>query len=106
MANLSVNLVKGEFCHGTVEYMGHIVGQGQIKPLKAKVEAIISFPVPKDKKELMRFLGMDGYYRKLCSNCSTIAHSLINLLGKDKAFVWSEKCQKAFESVTLQFSKP
>ena len=99
MANLTVNLVKSEFCNATVEYLGHIVGQGQIKPVKAKVEVIVSFPVPKSKKELMRFLGMAGYYRKCCPNCSTIAHSLTDLLGKDKRFVWSEQCQKAFESV-------
>ena len=60
MANLTVNLVKSEFCHATVEYVGYIVGQVQIKPVKAKVEAIVSFPVPKSKKELMRFLGMAG----------------------------------------------
>ena len=43
MANLTVNLVKSEFCHATVEYLGYIVGQGKIKPVKAKVEAIVSF---------------------------------------------------------------
>ena len=32
MANLIVNLVNSEFCHATVEYVGYIVGQGQLKP--------------------------------------------------------------------------
>ena len=34
----------------------------------AKVEAITKFPVPTGKKQLMRFLGMAGYYRKFCKN--------------------------------------
>ena len=35
-------------------------------PVMAKVEAITSFPAPQTKRELMRFLGMAGYYRKFC----------------------------------------
>ena len=35
---LTVNLAKSEFCHATVEYLGHVVGQGQVKPIMAKVD--------------------------------------------------------------------
>ena len=104
IANLTVNLVKSEFCHATVEYLGYIVGQGQIKPVKAKVEAIVSFPVPKSKNELMRFLGMAGYYRTFCPNVSSIAHSLTDLLEKDKTFIWSEQCQNVLKSITAILS--
>ena len=37
---LTVNLAKTEFCHATVTFLGHLVGQGQVKPLEAKVNAI------------------------------------------------------------------
>jgi hypothetical protein len=62
-ANLTVNLAKSDFCHATVEYLGHKVGQGYVTPIIAKVEAIAKFPIPTNKKELMRFLGMTGFYR-------------------------------------------
>ena len=39
-AKLTVNLAKTEFCHATVTFLGHLVGQGQVKPLEAKVNAI------------------------------------------------------------------
>ena len=65
---LTVNLNKSEFCHGTLTYLGHVVGQGQVKPISAKIKAINDFPVPLSKKQLMRFLGMAGYYRKFCNN--------------------------------------
>ena len=60
-ANLTVNLIKSEFCHTTVTYLGHVVGQGKVKPIKAKVEVIEQYPAPTTKRELMRFLGMAGH---------------------------------------------
>ena len=59
-ANLTVNLDRCEFAQATVTFLGHVVGQGQILPLKAKVEAIEKFPPPDGKKALMRFLTCPG----------------------------------------------
>ncbi|TNV71127.1 hypothetical protein FGO68_gene3111 [Halteria grandinella] len=95
---LTVNLLKCEFCHATVEFLGHVVGQGQVKPVQAKVESIIDFPTPGGKRELMRFLGMAGYYRKFCQNFSVIAAPLTALLKKN-VFVWSDECKSAFEKL-------
>ena len=67
-ANLTINLVKSEFGCGHVTYLGHIIGQGKVKPVTAKVEAICAFPQPSTKKQVMRSLGMAGYYRKFCPN--------------------------------------
>ena len=67
-AKLTINLLKSEFCHANLTFLGHIVGQGQVRPVEAKVEAISDFPVPTGKRQLMRFLGMAGYYRKFCNN--------------------------------------
>ena len=96
-AKLTVNLGKTEFCHATVTFLGHLVGQGQVKPLEAKVNAISEFPLPKCKRQLMRFLGMAGYYRKFCKNISGIAEPLTNLLKKSTKFKWNGKCQDAFD---------
>ena len=73
------------------------MGQGQVKPLEAKVNAISEFPVPKCKRQLMRFLGMAGYYRKFCKDFSSIAEPLTNLLKKSTKFKWNDKCQDAFD---------
>ena len=61
------------------------------------MEAISDFPVPTCKRQLMRFLGMTGYYRKLCDNFSVIAEPLTNLLNKRTEFIWANECQKAFD---------
>ena len=73
------------------------MGQGQVKSLEAKVNAISEFPVPKCKRQLMRFLGMAGYYGKFCKNFSGIAEPLTNLLKKNTKFNWNDKCQDALD---------
>jgi len=87
-ANLTVNLAKCEFGHATVTFLGHVVGQGHVKPIQAKVEAIAQYPTPTHKKALMRFLGMVGYYRKFCPNFSDVASPLTDLLKKNAKFTW------------------
>ena len=58
--NLTVNLLKNEFGHARhrVTYLGHVVGQGQVSPVSAKIQAVVEFPAPTNWKELMRFLGI------------------------------------------------
>ena len=67
-ANLTVNLGKSEFGHVEVMFLGHVVGNGQVKPADAKTQALLEYPVPHNKQELMRFLGMAGYYHRFCHN--------------------------------------
>ena len=98
-ANLTINLSKSEFVQATVQYLGHVVGQGYVKPVMAKVDAIIKYPVPKTKKQLMRFLGMVGFYRKFCHNFSTIVAPLTSLLQKNAKFIWSKSHDDAFNRI-------
>uniref|UniRef100_A0A3B1IMD5 Gypsy retrotransposon integrase-like protein 1 n=1 Tax=Astyanax mexicanus TaxID=7994 RepID=A0A3B1IMD5_ASTMX len=98
-AALTLNLAKCEFGKATVVYLGKEVGGGCVRPLGAKVEAIVNFPAPKTKRELRRFLGMVGYYRGFCRNFSTVVFPLTNLLRASVPFVWSVECQQAFDSV-------
>uniref|UniRef100_A0A671UEB7 Gypsy retrotransposon integrase-like protein 1 n=1 Tax=Sparus aurata TaxID=8175 RepID=A0A671UEB7_SPAAU len=98
-ANLTLNLAKCEFGRATVEYLGKVVGQGQVKPVNSKIEAIRSFPAPGSRRELRRFLGMAGYYRCFCNNFSAVAAPLTDLLSPKTRFHWSESCQRAFDCV-------
>lgn len=79
-AQLTVNLAKCEFVKATVTYLGKQVGQCQVRPLLKK------------KKELIRFLGLVGYYRCFCRNFSTVVAQLTDLLKAKAKFVWSPSC--------------
>ena len=98
-AKLTINLMKSEFGKATLKYLGHIVGQGQVRPLDAKIQTIAKFPIPTSWKEFARFLGMAGYYRNFCLNFSEIAGPLSNFLIKKVKFVWTDDCQLAFHTV-------
>ena len=98
-AELTVNLTKCEFVQACVTFLGHKVGFGTVRPIDLKVQAISEFPVPQNKKDVMRFLGVVGYYRRFCQNFSIIANPMTNLLCKKNSFRWDGDCQKAFDKL-------
>ncbi|XP_030839510.1 uncharacterized protein LOC763830 [Strongylocentrotus purpuratus] len=106
-AGLVVNLAKCEFAKATVTYLGHEVGRGHVVPRQAKVQAIVEFPAPSSKKEVMRFLGMCGFYRKFVPNFSDLVAPLTDLLKKGIKFEWSSSCEIAFQKLkAVLMSKP
>ena len=98
-ARLTVNLAKCEFARATVTYLGKVVGQGQVRPVRAKTLAIDRYPSPTSKKDLMRFLGMVGFYRGFCPSFSSVVAPLTDLLKSSVKFDWTPVCQAAFEKV-------
>jgi len=101
-AKLTINVVKSEFGQACVIYLGYVVVQGQVIPVDAKVKAIIDFPAPTSRREVMHFLGMAGYYRKFCENFSTVAKPMTQLLRKDQKFIWNKESQDAFQLIGLR----
>ena len=89
-ANLTVNLAKSEFGCAHIVFLGHVV---------AKLTAVANFPIPTNKRELMCFLGMTGYYQKFCQNFSCVASPLTNLLRKNQSYQWDHNCQNEFTKI-------
>eukprot|EP00961_Rhodomonas_salina_P012797 172377-Rhodomonas_salina.1 len=48
-----------------------------------KVEAITTWPAPKDLPELRSFLGLSNYYHRFIQQYAKIAQPLTDLLGGD-----------------------
>ena len=106
-ARLTVNLSKSSFGHATIDYLGHQVGQGKMAPLTAKVDAIINIPPPKNRRELRRYLGMVGWYRRFCPNFAKVSAPLTNLISPKVNFAWSPQCQESFLQLkNLLINKP
>ncbi len=71
------------------------------------VEAITKMKEPTDLKEVRRFIGMVGFYRKHVPNFSKIASPLTDLTRKNQAYEWTVECQQAFEELrTLLIRAP
>ncbi len=95
---IKLNLSK---CHigQKVKFLGHIVSKEGIRPDPGNVEAIEKMEPPTNIKELRRFVGMCGFYRKHIENFSSIASPLTNLTRKNQPFEWTEECHQAFNKL-------
>jgi hypothetical protein len=106
-AGLTVNLVKSVFFSAQVVYLGHVLGHCKVKPTQARISAMLEYPAPQDRKSLMRFLGMIGFYRRFCPNLSDVVSPLTNMLKKDVPYVWNLDCETSFgKAKALLLSDP
>ena len=82
-------------------YLGHVVGNGQVKPDPEKISAVKSYPVPTTKKGVRSFLGHTGYYRRFIADYAKLAMPLSDLTKKslpDKVH-WTQECETAFRAL-------
>ena len=82
----------------SLEFLGYSVDERGISPLPEKVEAIRATTRPTTVKELQRFLGMVGYYRKFLPKAAIhLFHLFEALKGKPKKLEWTADCQESFD---------
>ena len=100
-AGLTANPKKCAIGRAEVRYLGYHLGSGQVRPLVDKTAAIATCPRPKTKKEVRRFLGLAGYYRRFIPAFSVLTSPLTDLTrkGASDPVQWTELCQRAFERV-------
>ena len=105
-ANLKVKLKKCEFVKSSIEYLGHKLSQKGVEITDTKITAVKQFPVPQNRKNLMQYLGVTGFYRKYIQDYARIAAPLTDLLRKDREFIWKNEQQEAFEKLKEKMSSP
>ncbi|GJQ95655.1 putative nucleotidyltransferase, ribonuclease H [Tanacetum coccineum] len=94
---LYVKLEKCSFAQDEVKFLGHKIKDGGLMMDGAKIKAIQDWEPPTKVMELRSFLGLVNYYRRFIMGYSAISSSLTDLLKKNKAWIWDEECQAAFE---------
>ena len=62
--NLKLNPAKCAFFRKQVVYLGHVVSEEGIHTDPAKTESVRNWPIPKTTKDVRKFLGFTGYYRR------------------------------------------
>lgn len=85
-----VKMSKCKFSQHKISYLGHVISEEGVAIDEAKVEAVLSWPIPNNAKDLISFLGLAGYYRKFVKHFAIIARPLHNLLKKGALFVWTQ----------------
>jgi hypothetical protein len=70
--------------------------EGGISVDPSKIQDVWSLDTPKSVSDICSFLGLAGYYRRFIEGFSKITKPMAELLGNDKKFEWSAKCESSF----------
>ncbi len=96
-SGVKLNLSKCTFSLKEVTFLGQKNSVEGNKPDPKNVEAVAIMKAPTTVREVHRFLGMCGFYRKHVPSFAKIAAPLTNLIKCRVSFVWTEECQESFE---------
>ena len=78
--------------------LGHYISAAGIQVDPAKNEIMFLVPTPATQIEVRSFLGFSGHYRRFIEHFSQIATPLY-ALTRNVDFVWTNKCDRAFEDL-------
>ena len=99
---------KATIAVSEVVFAGHVVGNGQQKPIPGKVAAIEHWEKPKTVSELRAYLGFCHYYSGYIKMYAEYAAPMTTMLkgnreetkkGSKKALVWDADSDLAFEGM-------
>ena len=62
-----------------------------------KIAIIQRVPPPQKQRDVRSFLGLAGYHERFIKEFSELVSPLFRFLTKDSEFIWSKRCQEAFD---------
>jgi len=78
-AGLKLKASKCKLFQHSIKYLGHVVSEQGVSTDPDKLEAVKAWPIPTNVKQVQRFLGFVGYYRRFIKEFSKIARPLHEL---------------------------
>ena len=92
---------------GSLDFVGHVVGEGNLSPHPDTVAKIRKAKIPETKKQVRSFLGLVGFYRRYIPNFSSVAAPLTDLTkkGKPNKVEWGFVQDSAFSMLKEILSK-
>ena len=97
------NVSKCIFGAEEIPFLGCFIGKRGLRADPAKIRAIVDWPVPRNQKDLRKWLGLANYLHKYSANYADMARPLSNLLKKDVDWCWSNTDYDAFQAVKESF---
>jgi len=82
--DLFIKLEKYKWKGREVKFLGVVIGPKGVEMQKKKVEEVLNWPVPRNIKEVQKFLGLTNYYRRFIKNFARIAIPLHVLVRKEQ----------------------
>ena len=105
-ANLKAKPSKCFVAFKNIEFLGHQVSRGCLKPNHDKISSILEAKRPETKKQLRSFLGLAGYYRRFVPNFAAIACPLTEQTrkGKPNLIKWEKEQEQAFQTLKAKLA--
>ncbi|XP_059663627.1 uncharacterized protein LOC132309327 [Cornus florida] len=105
---LKMNPLKCAFGVSAGNFLGFLVHKRGIEVDQNKVKAIINARAPANKKQVQRFLGQVGFFRRFISNHAGRVYVFLTLvkLKSHEKFHWDESHQKAFDKIKEYLANP
>lgn len=99
--NITARPLKCYVGFSELDFIGHMVGHGILKPKPDKIEAILNAARPETKTQLRSFLGLAGYYRRFIPDFSAIACPLTDCTkkGEPNRIRWDQPQEESFRTL-------
>jgi hypothetical protein len=82
-----------------IQFLGHVLSANGIAVDPSKVKDILEWKPPTTVHQVRSFLGLAGYYRRFIPDFSNLVKPITSLLKNDTKFIWSSRCNEAFEQL-------
>ena len=81
--DLYIKLEKCVWKVWKVGFLGVVIGPNRIEMEKKKIDEVLSWPEPKNIKDVRKFLDLANYYRRFIKDFAQIARPMNMLIRKD-----------------------
>lgn len=95
----TVKISKCSFFQTEMHFLGYIVSPKGVRPDPARVQAIVDYQVPRNMKEVQRFLGLCNFDRFFTPKFAELSEPLTQLLRKKSRWKWGQAQQQAFQGL-------
>ncbi|XP_055619559.1 uncharacterized protein K02A2.6-like [Toxorhynchites rutilus septentrionalis] len=99
--NVKLNKSKIRLCETSVKFYGHVLTSKGLQPDESKISTIRNFPIPINRKEVHRFIGMVNYLSRFIPNLSANLTNLRKLISESVPWRWTEAEDNEFKCVKL-----
>jgi len=87
-----------------IRFLGVVIEPNRIEMEKKKVDGVLSWPEPRNVKDVRKFLGLANYYRRFIKDFTQVARPMNMLMRKDIKWKWRKEQQKTFNELKRIFT--
>jgi len=87
-----------------IGFLGVVIGPNGIEMEEEKVDGVLSWPEPKNVKNIRKFLGLANYYRRFIKDFARVARPINMLTRKNVKWQQGVEQQKAFNELKRVFT--